>query len=346
MSREDQQRARQKVVQYLQEAHATEAGLVNVLVSQIAVTPSGSYRDALESHLRETRDHARRIQQRLRELSGSRGPVQFLVGLTETAIAQGLALGKLPLDLLRGSGGEEKVLKNAKDASATEALEIATYVALERLANACGDRVTAELAASIREDEERMLARILREIPGLTAAVVGADIDGEGSYDVTETGAADAVRAAVRTGGDAVERARTEVRHAATQARRVPGVAHAEGQVKGTFADESDLPIAGYDSLSATDIVARLPKLSQVDLAKVEAYERRHDNRTTVLHRIDSLRGDEPWLGYDEQTVQEIAAELDGGDEDRVQQVKAYERSHKNRSGVLAAADREMSGVH
>jgi hypothetical protein len=36
----------QKVVQYLSEAFASEIVLVNVLRSQIAITPRGSYRDA------------------------------------------------------------------------------------------------------------------------------------------------------------------------------------------------------------------------------------------------------------------------------------------------------------
>ena len=53
------------------------------------------------------------------------------------------------------------MLKNAKDAAATEALEIATYTALERLAGRVGDDETAKLAASIRRDEEKMLERVL-----------------------------------------------------------------------------------------------------------------------------------------------------------------------------------------
>ena len=36
------------------------------------------------------------------------------------------------------------MLKNAKDACATEALEIATYTAIERLAKAVGDDETAQ----------------------------------------------------------------------------------------------------------------------------------------------------------------------------------------------------------
>ena len=142
----------QKIVQYLSEAHATEKALVTVLQSQIAMTPGGSYRDGLESHLRETRGHAIRVQRRLDELGQGSSLIQAGVGLVQSVIGQALALGKTPLDLVRGTGGEEKLLKNAKDACATEALEIATYTAIARLASAVGDKATQALADSIRAD--------------------------------------------------------------------------------------------------------------------------------------------------------------------------------------------------
>ena len=106
-------RSEQKVVQYLNEAHATEVALVRVLQSQIAMTPRGSYRSGLEKHLGETRDHAERVQTRLGELGQSANPLQVGLGLLETVVAQGLAFAKTPLDMVRGTGGEEKVLKNA-----------------------------------------------------------------------------------------------------------------------------------------------------------------------------------------------------------------------------------------
>jgi ferritin-like metal-binding protein YciE len=317
----------QKIVQYLNEAHATETALTRVLQSQIAMTPRGSYRNALEGHLAETTDHADRVRRRLKELGAGSNPLQVAVGAAETVIGQALALTKTPFDLLRGSGGAEKVLKNAKDAAATEALEIATYTAIERLAKDLGDDKTARLAASIRADEEKMLARVLREIPTLTAGV----LDGN-AYDVSETGAGEAVKAAAKA-----------TKRAARQTRKVPGVAQAEGQIKGALAGEDDLPIDSYAKLTAEEIAKRLPELSQVDLAKVDSYERRHDNRSTVLDRVSALRGDEPWPGYDELNASEVVSALAEATDERVASVRAYERAHKDRTTVLNAAERQLT---
>ena len=335
--------SKQKVVQYLNEAHASESALVRVLQSQIAMTPRGTYRTGLETHLNETRDHAARVSQRLKTLDQGSNPFIAFVGLWENLVGQTLALGKTPFDLLRGSGGEEKVLKNAKDACATEALEIATYTAIERLAGAVGDPETAKLAASIRADEEKMLKRILREIPKLTDAVVDADVKGNPSYDVTTTGAADAVRDAAATTKTAARKTTRATKRTARQARKVPGVAQAEGQVKGALASEGDLAIARYDSLTADEITAKLTDLSQIDLAKIDSYERKNQNRTTVLSHITSLRGNEPWAGYDELTAADVQSVLAEGDDERVKQALSYERSHKNRAGVIKAAERERT---
>jgi ferritin-like metal-binding protein YciE len=336
---------KQKLVQYLNEAHGSELALVRQLQAQIAMTPKGQYRDGLETHLNETRKHAERLERRLSELGQGSNPLQAGFGALESLIRQALALTKSPLDLVRGTGGEEKVLKNAKDSCAAEALEIATYSALARLARTAGDTKTERLAKSILGDEQKMLDRLLREIPRLTDAVAGAEFDGEGSYDVGETGAADAVREVSRTAKRTARQGAGQAKRSARQARKVPGVARAEGTVKGAVASESDLAIANYDSLSADEVQDKLAELSQIDLAKVNAYERKNQNRSTVTGRIDSLQADEPWPGYDELGVDEVRAVLSEGDETRVKAVRSYERKHKNRAGVLQATERELSNA-
>jgi ferritin-like metal-binding protein YciE len=336
--------AEQKIVQYLNEAHSAEQGLTRVLQAQIAMTPGGRHRDGLEAHLAQTRGHARKLRARLQELDGSSNPLQFGIGLLQSAIGQALALSQAPFDLVRGSGGEEKILKNAKDAYASEALEIATYTAIERLARSVGDTKTAELATSIRAEEQKMLDRLLAEIPKLTDAVVDSEIHDKPSYEVSETGAVDAVRSAGETVQESARRAQGSAKRTARRARKAPGVAQLEGQIKGALASEEDLPLSDYDQLTAAEILERLPGLSQIDLAKIDSYERRHEDRTTVLSRITSLRAEEPWPGYDELTVSEIRAALDGAngaEDDLAKRVRAYERSHKDRTGVLSAAERD-----
>lgn len=321
-----------KIVQYLNEAHATELALIRDLQAQIAMTPSGRYRSGLEQHLKETRNHAQRVERRLGELGQGSNPLQLGVSVVQSVAGQALALAKTPLNVIRGSGGEEKVLKNAKDSCAAEALEIATYTSLARLAGAVGDQETERLAKSALEDEQRMLKRVLAEIPRLTDAVARAEFDDDGSYDVTDTGAAKTVR---KAGGKAKRTAR--------QARKAPGVARAEGTVEGAVASESDLAIANYDSLSVEDLTDKLSELSQIDLAKVNAYERKNQDRSTVTSRINSLQGGEPWPGYDALGVEEVRAALSESDEQRIKDVRSYERKHKARAGVIEATERELT---
>ncbi len=48
------------------------------------------------------------------------------------------------------------------------------------------------------------------------------------------------------------------------------------------------------------------------------AYERKYANPKSVLDNVHSLRGEEPWPGYDELTVEEVQQALPGADEQRV----------------------------
>lgn len=165
-----------KIVQYLFEARAGELALASTLRAHRAMTPSSSYRTLLDTHLEETKDHATRLQARLGELGGSRNTVRAGVGLAQGVVGQALALGKGPLDLVRGYSAEEKLLKNCRDECAVEAYEIASYDALESLARLVGDEPTAALAATIRADEERTLARLHEELPRLTEAMARAEL--------------------------------------------------------------------------------------------------------------------------------------------------------------------------
>src|SRR4051794_37028014 len=160
------------VLQYLDEAHATETALVTNLRAHIAMTTDAEYEQLLKRHLSETQDQVASIKVRRGELGekGGRSLVAGAVGMAMDVAGQILVLSKGPLDAVRTTSQQERMLKNARDEAATEALEIALYDALEAAANAAGDSKTAKLAVDHREQEERMLADLRREIPKLALA--------------------------------------------------------------------------------------------------------------------------------------------------------------------------------
>lgn len=51
-----------------------------------------------------------------------------------------------------------------------------------------------------------------------------------------------------------------------------------------------ELPIEGYDSLAASQVVGRLGSLTDEELALIEAYETSHRSRRTILGKINQLR--------------------------------------------------------
>ena len=163
---------KQKLIQMLLEAHSNELALINTLEAHVNIAERGSYRSLLQDHLSETRNHATRIQQRLQVLGYRRGMLSFGYGLAQNALKQSLVLAKGPVDMLRGGGDvKEKMLRNARDEVMTEGIEIATYDAIESYARSIGDHETAELALSIRFDEERMFEALRKEIPALSERV-------------------------------------------------------------------------------------------------------------------------------------------------------------------------------
>jgi ferritin-like metal-binding protein YciE len=157
-------------LQYLDEAHAVETALVTNLTAHIAMTTDDDYRALLERHLKETQGHASAVERRRRALgrSGGRGIVSFATRTVRDLVGQVLVLSKGPIDGIRTPDQRERMLKNARDECATEALEIATYDILETVAKAAGDNVTAKLAADHRRDEERMLEDLRAQITALS----------------------------------------------------------------------------------------------------------------------------------------------------------------------------------
>ena len=105
---------------------------------------------------------------------------------------------------------------------------------------------------------------------------------------------------------------------------------------------QSEPIIANYDDQTAEEIKQRLRKLSQADLAKLEAYEKQGQARSTVLEAIAALRGDEPWSGYDDMEVEVVNDALKQRDGDTARGVVDYERHHKGRTTIIEFAKRRQ----
>jgi ferritin-like metal-binding protein YciE len=173
-----------KLIQYLNEAYGTERRLEVALQAHLGLASRTTYKKRLRDHLAETKRHGREVSRRIKQLGGSAetidlpGPDAF-GGVAQRAVAgaqRAVAMAQGPMHALRGTGDEEKQLKNAKTEYASEAEEIATYQAIIAVAQSVGDQDTVKLARSILRDEERMLGFLEKEIPRMAGAVVVAEV--------------------------------------------------------------------------------------------------------------------------------------------------------------------------
>jgi ferritin-like metal-binding protein YciE len=137
-----------QLVKHLDEAIAMEENVKRMLDGAIELFDDPQVVDLLEHHRVETEEQSLRLRRRLEAHGASPSMVREAAGILG-------ALAKLPLDLVR----PEKAGRFARDAYATEHLEIASYQLLERVATRAGDVESAEVARRNRAEEEAMAKR-------------------------------------------------------------------------------------------------------------------------------------------------------------------------------------------
>jgi ferritin-like metal-binding protein YciE len=170
-----------KLVAWLNEAHAKEAELEADLTAHIVLTEKAAYKKRLQQHLKETREHKRKVATRIKQLGGSvsSGPsVPGVPNAVTEAAGKAVAGVKGQVGTARALLTEqaETHLRNAQEELREEHVEIALYTRLETFAQEVGDRETAVLARGIRRDEERMAKFLDAELKRLVKDVVRADI--------------------------------------------------------------------------------------------------------------------------------------------------------------------------
>ena len=143
------QDAKDQLLKHIDEALAMEQNVLRMLDSMIETTPDAEIKQALREHKLETEQHADRMQARLEANGGQPSAIREVGGIVG-------ALMKSVIDMTR----TEKAGRNARDAYATEHMEIAAYELLERIAVRAEDEETAEAARLIRADEEKMAKAI------------------------------------------------------------------------------------------------------------------------------------------------------------------------------------------
>jgi ferritin-like metal-binding protein YciE len=139
----------QKLVDYIEDAHAMEQNVSRMLDSMITTTDDPEITEMLRHHKGETERHEQRLRERLDAL-GAGTSARKQAQTIATALMKGAA------DQVRG----DQAGKNARDGFTTEHMEIAAYQLLERLAERAGDAQTAEVARQNRAEDEAMAQKI------------------------------------------------------------------------------------------------------------------------------------------------------------------------------------------
>ena len=101
--------------------------------------------------------------------------------------------------------------------------------------------------------------------------------------------------------------------------------------------DGAGAPFKGYDRIDSRKLMAQLHHHSQTELTAMEVYEREHQNRIEVLHKLRYMRGAEPLVGYDALSPEQIGTALADADLPTIKGVRDYERKFANRKDVVDA---------
>lgn len=144
MQQEAQDKLREKLADYVEDAHALESSVVDNLDTMIGTINDPKLKEVLQRNRQVSRQHVERLKQRLEHLDRGTPVRKRIEGMA-------LALMKGVSDVLRTDAPG----KVGRDAYLLAHTQVAAYELLSRLAESAGDTQTAELAREhLAEDKK------------------------------------------------------------------------------------------------------------------------------------------------------------------------------------------------
>ncbi len=136
--------SRERLIRYLQDAHAAETGIADALEGFASDCDDPDIQDIYKDHLLLTISQARRLEDRLRLLDAAPSSTK---GFLNSIMAKASEFVQPARD------DYDRNTQNLIKAYATEHLEMAMYASLYAFATAVGDTDTANLAREIQQEE-------------------------------------------------------------------------------------------------------------------------------------------------------------------------------------------------
>lgn len=168
------------LVSYLGRAAGKERHIEAALAAHLVMTTRPTYHGRLESHLRDTKVRAEKLEGRMKSLGGSprsiSAPGSAVMGDVKDAAKmvadRALALAKGSLEAMREDHEAPSLLENVRVEYADASEQIATYAVVRALAKAAGDKDTGKLAKDFGAEHADMAEFLEKLIPKLSSAVV------------------------------------------------------------------------------------------------------------------------------------------------------------------------------
>ena len=144
-----QERHREELVKFLQDAHGMEQQSLQTLQAAVMVAGDPQLESLYQGHIAETQRHLELLKERLEAHDSSRSLTKDLAGrLTAAQLGAGVvADSDTPAKLLAVAYGFEH-------------FEIATYELIKRLADRVGDHDTVEMADKILVNERQAAQKL------------------------------------------------------------------------------------------------------------------------------------------------------------------------------------------